>query len=206
MKLRFVMLLGLCGALGVACRGFAAGAGETDLRSIVNTGHTGAVRGLEYDERRDLLFSAGDDGTVRIWDAAAGSLARKLQVTQLGAELLAVNPVVPQVAVVVTDGTGSYYLSVWNWEEERQLFRVPLKEEPLFCQILVHGELHRIRRVLLAKSENTAGGGRLRGAVSPRGIRHGGIRGNVAVGKDHHDIPAFRPDRLLGPRNGTADS
>jgi len=139
MKLRFVLLLGLCGALGVACRGFASGAAEADVRSIVNTGHTGAVRGLEYDERRGLLFSSGDDGTVRIWDAAAGSLERKLQVTQLGAELLAVNPAVPQVAVVVTDGTGSYYLSVWDWEEERQLFRVPLKEEPLFLRFSAMG-------------------------------------------------------------------
>jgi hypothetical protein len=139
MKLRFVLLLGLCGALGTACRGFAAGAAEGDVRSIVNTGHTGAVRGLEYDDRRGLFFSAGNDGTVRIWDAAAGSLERKLQVTQLGAELLAVNPVVSQVAVVVTDGTGSFYLSVWDWEEERQLFRVPLKEEPLFLRFSAMG-------------------------------------------------------------------
>ncbi len=139
MKCRFVLLLGLCGALGVACRGFASGAPEDGVRSIVNTGHTGVVRGLEYDESRGLLFTSGDDGTVRIWNAAAGSLERKLQVTQLGVELLAVNPAASQVAVVVTDGTGSYYLSVWDWEEERQLFRVPLKEEPLFVRFSAMG-------------------------------------------------------------------
>ena len=139
MRLRLVLLLGLCGALAAACRGFAAGAAEADVRSIVDTGHTGAVRGLEYDEKRGLLFSAGDDGTVRIWDAAAGSPERKLQVTQLGAELIAVNSAEPQVAVVVTDGTGSYYLSVWDWEKERQLFRIPLKEEPLFLRFSALG-------------------------------------------------------------------
>ena len=134
MKARFVLLLGLSGALGVACRLFAAGAAEADVRSIVNTGHTGAVRGMEYDEKRGLLFSAGDDGTVRLWNTATGSLLRKLQVTQLGAELVAVNPVMPEVAVVATDGTGFYSLSVWDWEKEQQLFRVPLKEDPLFLR------------------------------------------------------------------------
>ena len=40
MKFRFVLLLGLLGTLTVACRVFAAGAAEADVRSIVNTGHT----------------------------------------------------------------------------------------------------------------------------------------------------------------------
>ena len=121
MKRGQVALLGLCLALASACRGFPSGVPETNARSIVNTGHTGAVLGLEFDDRRNLLFSAGSDGTVRVWNAAAATLLRKLMVTQLGTQLLAVNPAAPQVAVVVTDGTGSFFLSVWDWERERQL-------------------------------------------------------------------------------------
>ena len=132
-------LLGLCLALVSACRGFPSGVSETNTRSIVNTGHTGAVLGLEFDDRRKLLFSAGSDGTVRVWNAAASLLLRKLMVTHLGTQLLAVNPAAPQVAVVVTDGTGSFFLSVWDWEKERQLFRVSLKEAPLFLRFSAMG-------------------------------------------------------------------
>lgn len=146
MKRGQVALLGLCLALASACRGFPSGVSERNARSVVNTGHTGAVLGLEFDDRRTLLFSAGSDGTVRVWDAAAGIILKKLMVTQLGTQLLAVNPAAPQVAVVVTDGTGSFFLSVWDWEKERQLFRISLKEAPLFLRFsamgsfLVYGE------------------------------------------------------------------
>jgi WD40 repeat protein len=32
------------------------------------TGHTGAVKSLAFDPRREFLASAGSDGTIRIWN------------------------------------------------------------------------------------------------------------------------------------------
>jgi WD40 repeat protein len=61
---------------------FGSGGSER-TRAIVDSGHVGAVRWLEFDEKRGLLFSSGDDGTVRIWDPVAANLMRILQVTQL---------------------------------------------------------------------------------------------------------------------------
>jgi WD40 repeat protein len=140
----------LCVILSLAAAGpaYPAGTAETAAAAEstglaahceVNTGHAGAVQGLVFDEHRGLLFTAGEDGTVRIWDPSRGILTRKLEVTQLGARLLAVSPAAPRVAVVVTDGTGSFFLSVWDWEEERQLYRLPLKEEPLFLRFSALG-------------------------------------------------------------------
>jgi len=117
---------------------FASG-GSEGTRAIVDSGHAGAVRWIEFDERRGLLFSAGDDGTVRIWDPVAGNLLRILQVTRLATGRIAVNPAAPQFAVVVTDGTGTNFLAVWDWEKERQLFRVPLREDPLFLRFSALG-------------------------------------------------------------------
>ena len=142
----FFLLLAACrlpasGSNDASAPGRALGA----ARSLVDTGHTGAVLGLEFDEKRGLLFSGGDDGTVRIWDAA-GTLQRVLVVTQLEVERIAVNPAGTQLAVVVTDNSGAYFISVWDWEAERQLYRIPLKEEPLFLRFsgmgtyLLHGE------------------------------------------------------------------
>ena len=133
MRKSVLTLLALAVSAVAALRGFGSGAREADVRSVVNSGHTGAVRDIQYDDRRNLLFSAGDDGTVRAWEPD-GSLLCKLQVTQLSAASIAVSPTASLVAVVVTDGTGSYFLTVWDWEKERQIFQVTLKEQPLFLR------------------------------------------------------------------------
>jgi WD40 repeat protein len=122
----------LCGVFPVSAPVFGSGAAE-NVRSIIDSGHAGAVRWIEADEKRGFVFTAGDDGTVRIWDRAAGSLVRVLHVTQLSVVRIAVNPSAPQVAVVVTDGSASF-LSVWDWEKERQLYRLGLKEDPAFLR------------------------------------------------------------------------
>ena len=145
MRKRVLTLLALGVSAVAALRGFCSGAPEADLRSVVNSGHVGSVLDLQYDERLSLLFSAGADGTVRVWDQD-GSLVRKLQVTELSAESIAVSPVAAQVAVVITDGTGSHFLAVWDWEKERQVFMVPLQEQPSFLRFsgtgtyLLYGE------------------------------------------------------------------
>jgi len=138
---RAFLLSAALGALFGALLGpspvFGSGGAER-TRAIVDSGHAGAVRWIEVDEKRGLLFSAGDDGTVRIWDPVAGKLLRTLQVTQLSTGRIAVNPSAPQLAVVVTDGSVSF-LALWDWEKERQLYRVPLKENPAFLRFSAQG-------------------------------------------------------------------
>ncbi len=131
------LLAALSGTLLGPSPAFGSGGAEK-ARAVIDSGHAGSVRWLEVDEKRGLLFSAGDDGTVRIWDPLAGNLFRTLQVTQLSTVRIAVNPSAPQLAVVVTDGSVSS-LAVWDWEKERQLYRVPLKEDPAFLRFSAQG-------------------------------------------------------------------
>jgi hypothetical protein len=131
------VLAALFGTLLGPSPAFGSGGAEK-TRAVIDSGHAGSVRWLEVDEKRGLLFSAGDDGTVRIWDPLAGNLFRTLQVTQLSTVRIAVNPSAPQLAVVVTDGNVSS-LAVWDWEKERQLYRVPLKEDPAFLRYSAQG-------------------------------------------------------------------
>ena len=105
-----------------------------DVHSVVNSGHVGAVHDLQYDVARNLLFSAGDDGTVRVWDARNGALYRSLRVTRQAAQMIAVDPSASRLAVVASDGILSFSLSVWDWEQEKQVLRIPLKDAPLFLR------------------------------------------------------------------------
>ena len=122
--------------LGVPAAVAAEGQGEGfsgATRAIVDSGHAGAVRAMEYDDKRGLLFTSGEDGTVRVWDPVAGNLLHTLRISQLAAGRLAVNPAGAQLAVVVGEA-GDVSLAVWDWERERQVYRLPLKEPPLFLR------------------------------------------------------------------------
>ena len=118
----------------IAFQAFGAGQPEIAGRAVIDSGHNGPVLGLEYDDKRGLLFSAGDDGTVRIWDAASDTLVRILRVSRLSVTRLAINPADPQVAVVLSNGSGDFLLSVWDWEQEKPLMSIQLKEQPLFLR------------------------------------------------------------------------
>jgi len=42
-------------------------------------GHQGAVTAVAYNEDGSLIVSAGQDGTIKVWDALAGTLARTIE-------------------------------------------------------------------------------------------------------------------------------
>jgi WD40 repeat protein len=129
----FLPLLALLGA-GRPTLGFASDAFSTVSRLIVTTGHKGAILDIESDTDENKLFSSGEDGTVRLWDLESGRLVRVLRVGHNRVSMMAVNPAVPQLAVLDTDGVRSFSVSVWDWSAGQMLFRMSLPEEPLFLR------------------------------------------------------------------------
>jgi WD40 repeat protein len=89
--------------------------------ALVNTSHSGPVNDLAYDAARDLLFSAGQDGTVRVW-GVDGRLRASLRVSHRPLQRLALHPSLPQLAVLVGEVLKTDVLAVWDWELGRELF------------------------------------------------------------------------------------
>ena len=101
-------------------------------RVVVNNGHTGAVRSLTYHQEYDLLFSAGDDGTVRCWNASTKELVYKIRVSHNPIEKFALDPGRPRIAIVEKIDAKTFRLTVWNWQEKKELFSKELGEVPLY--------------------------------------------------------------------------
>jgi DNA-binding beta-propeller fold protein YncE len=99
---------------------------------LVNSGHQGPVNAVAYDRERRLVFTAGIDGKVKIWSANRSQPVATLQVSHLQLQEMAVNPADSQVAVLETDSIGRFRLSVWDWEERREVFAEELEEPPLY--------------------------------------------------------------------------
>ncbi len=109
----------------------AAALSAADTRVVINSGHTGPVRSLDVDERDNLLFSGGDDGTVRAWDTDTKKLVSLLQISHYPVLKIVLHPTKPHVAAVQKNGINSYLLTVWNWKTKAELYSRDLEELPL---------------------------------------------------------------------------
>ncbi len=115
---------------------------------LLNSGHTASVTQMVRDERTGYLFTASNDGTVRIWDDRSGDLQQVIRISHLPVVSIAVNPAGPELAAIVSDGGVFIQLSVWDWNTGTRLFTRPLTEVPLFVQyspqgtFLLYGRTH----------------------------------------------------------------
>ena len=98
---------------------------------LINSVHAGVITDLEYDPQRRLLFSAGDDGAVRVWDRTNGSIVQHLRLGVHRITRIALQPEGSLLAAVLRSATGDNLLEVWDWRSGRRLHGRPLTEPPL---------------------------------------------------------------------------
>jgi len=135
-----VKVYGLLLGAALAAAGVPLGPSGLSSRAVVSYGHRGAVLDMAADPRRGLLLSVGEDGTLRVWDTGSETLVRRIAVTRQKAMALALSPSAPLAAVLVGDGARSFSVDVWNWDTERQLYRVPLESTPYFVRFSLTGD------------------------------------------------------------------
>ena len=193
LAIAFALLLGLGAAPGASAQGGPEAPGGI-AATLLQTGHRGAVLAVEHDENRGLVFSAGEDGTLRVWDLAARSLVARIGVGHLPLVGIAVNPAATQVAVLESDGVHSFAVSAWDWRAARRLFRVTLAGEPLFLRYsgagswLMLGESAWQGLRLLAAADGSPI------AFHPEGF---GIVGFAEVSRSERTILTYQPSGRL---------
>jgi hypothetical protein len=100
-------------------------------RYVVNTGHIGQVNRIEYHQSSNTFVTAGDDGTLRVWDGSARRAVYRIQASLIPIKALSLHPLLPQAVIVETDNVSVFRLSVWDWEKNREVFSLELAELPL---------------------------------------------------------------------------
>ncbi len=134
-----VQAYGILMSAALAAAGIPVGPGALNARATVSSGHRGAVLDVAADDARGLLFSVGADGFLRVWDSVAATLVRRIAVTRLKAQSIALDPAAPLAAVVVTDGVRTYAVDVWDWDAEKRLYSIPIQGAPLFVRFSLSG-------------------------------------------------------------------
>ena len=100
--------------------------------TLVNTSHRGTIHDLAYDAQRRLLFSAGEDGSVRAWSHDRRTIVRHLRLGAVRVLRIVLHPSRPLLGVFARSTQGDELLEVWNWREERRLYRHRLTSPPLY--------------------------------------------------------------------------
>lgn len=123
-------------ALLTAAAAMPAGAAPGPL---INSGHRGAITDLEYDARRRLLFSAGDDGSVRVWEHGSQTIVQHLFLGVHRVARIALQPEGTLLAAVLRSAAGDHLLEVWDWRSGRRLHGRALTEPPLHLDFTSRG-------------------------------------------------------------------
>lgn len=98
---------------------------------VVQTPHSDTILDIAVHPSMPLLFSAGADGCVLVYDTERNLVIRRLQVSPYSLERIAVHPDGEEIAVLVHTGDDAYLLEGYEWRSGTRLFSRHLQERPL---------------------------------------------------------------------------
>ncbi len=98
----------------------------------IDISHFGKINDLVYDGGRHLLFSAGEDGTVRIWNTEEKELLRTVRISHRPVQRLAAHPSQTHLAVLVGEALQAGTLEVWDWQRGQRLFAIESAKQVMY--------------------------------------------------------------------------
>lgn len=100
----------------------------------VRSGHDAPISALVAVEEEDLLFSAGEDGKLLVWDTESENLLQTIRADQLPVRRMLVYPDTERVALYSSDGQ-RHRITVWDWREGERRFLHTAGDEVLHMAV-----------------------------------------------------------------------
>ncbi|MFW5694203.1 MAG: WD40 repeat domain-containing protein [Alkalispirochaeta sp.] len=100
----------------------------------VRSGHSAPITGMQYDSDNGVLFSAGSDGKLIVWDTESGRLLQSIRADQLPIQQVHVYPDGERIALYSSDGRRNR-ITVWNWRDGERLFLHTPEDEVLMMTV-----------------------------------------------------------------------
>lgn len=109
-----------------------------EYRVVLQSSHTAPPVDVQWHERTGTIHSVGNDGRLIVINPETKKVLHRFRLTNDRIHLMESNPVDDRIAIV-TSQSGHYSISVWNWGDEKKLFSITIKSEPLFISWSVRG-------------------------------------------------------------------
>ena len=102
-------------------------------------GHSGAVSNMAFDLVRNYVLTAGMDGFLGIWNVKTFSAVDRFQVSPYPIRSMILRPGKSQIALVESDGVGTYRISAWDYGLKRNLFTLRFRDPVTFINYSAAG-------------------------------------------------------------------
>ena len=122
-----VLILTLCGAVAFG-----------QPRYVIQSGHTGSISSLQFQESSHSLITAGVDGVVKVWNVEKLNALDSASIAPRNIQLLSVHPHRSVYAAVFAE-EGEYTLVVRDWSRQEELYRLSFSQKPLLVSFSPRG-------------------------------------------------------------------
>lgn len=96
---------------------------------LINTKHTGSVLDIASDSK--YIFTAGEDGRLKVWDINTLDIIKDIKITPYSINKIEIYPESTEILIMVSAGSNNFFLTLWDWENEKMIFRHRLEDKPL---------------------------------------------------------------------------
>lgn len=140
--------------------------------ALIRSSHDAAVSAYAKHAEKNLLFTAGTDGKLMVWNVATDQLIQSIRADRLPLRTVILYPDGERVALYASDGRREHRISVWNWASGERVYLHTPDDEVLWMDISPQGSylLYSVPSLRSVRMLDAATGRQLPFLRQPTGI------------------------------------
>lgn len=100
-------------------------------RKVINSGHQSEVKFITYNQFNNSFFSISKDGTLVIKETDKDTISKRIFLSSYSITSMELSPNSNLMAIVETDNSSLFRVSIWDWSREKRLWSIDLKSFPM---------------------------------------------------------------------------